>query len=323
MHRPLSYLLAVLLVWGCNPHRREVVPIALVDCPTFSADSAYLHIEQQLANGPRIPGTEGHAKTGDLLVRSLESYGFTVSEQKDTIRLYDDKMSPMRNIIARFGPGNGERILLCAHWDSRPVADRDTEDQHSPIEGANDNASGVAVLMEVARLMAISAPAVGVDMVFFDVEDQGRPAYEPVGDPNDHGFCMGSKYWAENLKENKYRYGVLLDMVGAKDAVFTLESISYQYAKPQMLHLWDVANQLGHGAYFQYNRSPVVTDDHKNINELANIPCMDIIQHDASSVYNFGTYWHTHADNLQLIDRATLTAVGQTLLQTIYNEPKE
>lgn len=323
MRRLLSYLAFVLFVWGCNPHKREVSTIALAPCPTFNADSAYLFIQQQLANGPRIPGTEGHAKTGDLLIQKLEGYGFQVTEQKDTIRVYDEKTSPLRNIIASFGPNEAERILLCAHWDSRPYADRDSENKITPIDGANDNASGVAVLLEIARLISSTSPTVAIDLVFFDVEDLGRPAFEPVGDPYDHGFCMGSKYWAENLKEHNYRYGVLLDMVGAKDAVFTLESTSYQHAKLPILHVWDIGNQLGYGNYFQYNRTQEVIDDHKNINEIAHIPCMDIIHHEASSQYNFGTYWHTHADNIDLIDPLTLKAVGQTLVQVIYNEPNE
>lgn len=323
MRRSLSYLLLALSVWGCNPHEREVNTIELAPCPTFHADSAFLFIQQQLANGPRIPGAEGHTKTGDLLIQKLEGYGFQVKEQKDTIRVYDEKTSPLRNIIASFGPNGGKRILLCAHWDSRPVADRDTKNTQTAIDGANDNASGVAILLELARVISSSQPAVGVELVFFDVEDQGRPAFEPVGDPNDHGFCVGSKYWAENLKEDTYRYGILLDMVGAKDSKFTLESTSFQHTKPQMLHVWDIGNQLGYGKYFQYNRTQTVIDDHTNINQIAHIPCMDIIHHDASSQYNFGTYWHTHADNIDLIDPLTLKAVGQTLVQVIYNEAKE
>lgn len=322
MRKLVSISILFLILAGCNPNKRTPAVVELNPAPTFNEDSAYRFIEQQLAFGPRIPGTAGHDSCGNFIVNSLKQRGFTVSEQIDTIQVYEGKTLPLRNIQGSINPELGSRILLCAHWDSRHVADRDSNNPDTPFDGANDNASGVAVLLEIARCMATQSPNLGIDIVFFDLEDQGRTASETYDDPNDHGFCMGSHYWSERMDGAKYRFGILVDMVGAKDAVFTLEGTSFRAAPKVMYKVWDMADQLGFGRFFVSNRTSGVFDDHSRLIETAEIPSIDIIQHDASSRTSFGTYWHTHADNLSVIDRKTLKAVGQTMLQVVNNEPE-
>lgn len=319
--RNVLYIIIVGLIVSCNPNRRDPAIVDLNSCPSFNSDSAYSYIEQQLEFGPRVPTTIGHKLCGDFIVAQLNYHGFQVMEQLDTVVGYDKKPFPLRNIIGVINPSASRRIMLCAHWDSRPFMDQDTINVTDSLVGANDNASGVSVLLEMARLMAKQPPTIGVDLVFFDMEDQGRPAYETASDPNDHGYCLGSIYWAENVPIKKPEYGILVDMVGAKDAIFALESISFKEAKDVMYKVWDMGHQLGYTERFQYNRTKPVYDDHKYINEIAGIPCIDIIDHDATTPSEFGKYWHTHADNLDLIDRSTLKAVGQTLTQVVYNEP--
>lgn len=311
------------MLFGCNPNRRTPAVVELKAAPQFNDDSAYSYLQQQLAFGPRIPGTNGHQACGDYLVNRLSSYGFVVSDKADSILVYTGYEQVMRNIEASLNPESTDRVLLCAHWDSRPVADQDDSDKDKPIDGANDNASGVAVLMEMARLMAKEKPEIGVDIVLFDVEDQGRLASEKYDDPYDHGYCRGSWYWSRQADSSKYRYGILLDMVGAKDAIFTLDAISMDYAPDVVYKVWDMGTQLGFGKHFQYNRTWEIMDDHANVNQIAHIPTIDIIQHDASTSNNFAPYWHTHDDNIDLIDKATLKAVGQTLTQVVYNESVE
>lgn len=319
--RNLTFLFLVLTIAACNPNKHQPVVVKLGDAPTFNSDTAYSFIEKQLAFGPRVPTTSGHQRCGDFIVSKLSDYGLQVTEQKDTVVGFDKRSFPLRNITGSINPENPRRVLLCAHWDSRPYTDQAKENRSDSLVGANDNASGVSVLMEIARNLAQTNPKIGVDLVFFDVEDQGRPAYEPAAGPDDYGYCLGSIYWANNLNGYKAEYGILLDMVGAKDAIFALESISMANAKPTMLKVWDMGHQLGYGDYFQYNRVKPVYDDHKYINEGSDIPCIDIIDHDATTSSEFGKYWHTHDDNLQLIDNKTLQAIGQTVMQVVYNEP--
>lgn len=319
--RSLICLTIAVLFFGCNPNKRDPLTVELRPAPTFNADSAYAFIETQLAFGPRVPGTKGHDMCGDFIVAHLTENGFSVVEQIDSIRGFDNREFPLRNIIGSLNPEKTKRLMLCAHWDSRPYMDQDPEHLHDSLIGANDNASGVSILLEIARIMEKNNPQIGVDLVFFDMEDQGRPAFETGADPEDHGYCLGSTYWSENIGEYQAEYGILVDMVGAKGAIFALESISMAHAQPVMYKVWDMGHQLGYANHFQYNKTKPVYDDHKYVNEIAGIPCIDIIDHDASTSSEFGKYWHTHADNLDIIDKESLKAVGQTLIQVVFNEP--
>ncbi len=288
--------------------------------PDFNADSAFGFVESQVAFGPRVPGTTAHRSCGDFLAQVFNVYGASVTEQLDSVTGFDGKHLPLRNIIASFQTEKTRRVMLCAHWDTRPYADQDTLRRDEPIDGANDGASGVAVLLEIARNLGSVSPEVGVDIVLFDVEDQGRPAYMPSTGTNGHFFSLGSRYWARNTDGYRAEYGILLDMVGAADAVFTLEGISMQYAEHVMRKVWDTGNRLGYQDHFRYNLTRAIIDDHNYVNELAGIPCIDIIQYDNRTRMRFGPYWHTHDDNIDIIDPNTLKAVGQTVLQVIYNE---
>lgn len=292
--------------------------------PVFNADSAYNNIGRQVAFGPRVPNSEAHRRCGDWLVSSLQGYGATVTEQCDMVEAFDGTSLPMRNIIGAFQPDNRKRVMLCAHWDCRPWADNDPDkkNHHTPVDGANDGASGVGVLLEVARQIQQSQPNIGVDILFFDVEDYGVPQFV-TGIESEDSWCLGSQYWARTPHKPDYnaRFGILLDMVGGRDATFFPEGFSKHYAPAIVDKVWAKAHQTGYGKYFPQQAGGYVTDDHLPINRIARIPCIDIIpMMENSELSSFGDTWHTVNDNMEHIDRNTLKAVGQTVLEVIYNE---
>lgn len=302
----------------------ETQPKETVYVPTFNADSAYSYIARQVAFGPRIPGSEAWKQCADYLVGKLQGWGFAVTRQTGTVEAFDGIVLPMQNIIASYNPENKKRVMLCAHWDCRPWADNDPNPQnhHTPVDGANDGASGVGVLMEIARLMKEKAPQIGVDIIFFDVEDYGVPTFREDLQHLDT-WCLGSKYWSRNPHTEGYnaRYGILLDMVGGPDATFYIEGFSYQYAPAIVEKVWNKARQLGYDTYFINKRGGYVTDDHLPVNQIARIPCIDIIPMDTEcELSSFGPTWHTVNDNMGNIAPQTLKAVGQTVLEVIYNE---
>lgn len=290
-------------------------PAVKVDVPDFSADSAYNWVAAQVAFGPRTPGSKAHAQCADYLISELRRFTSEVIEQNATIKAHDGKSFKLRNIIASFNPDATKRILLAAHWDTRPRADQDNERQNEPIDGANDAGSGVGVLLEIARQLAAQPSKVGVDIVLFDLEDYGHP------DAAD-SYCLGSQYWAANPHKPGYKahFGILLDMVGAKDAKFYMEGYSMYFAPHVVRKVWNHAYDLGFRQHFTFQQSGPITDDHLYVNRIAGIPMIDIIQHDPSTGTGFGAYWHTHDDNMQVIDKNTLKAVGQTVLHTLYHE---
>jgi len=296
----------------------DKVTVPKIERPDFSSDSAYVFIRSQVEMGPRVPGTEAHKECAEWLEAKLTDFGAKVTVQQATVRRYDNKELPMYNIIGSYNPSNPVRILLCAHWDTRHLADQDVQDQSNPIAGANDGGSGVGVLLEIARQLQIKSPGVGVDIVLFDVEDQGQPDGLPYKPDT---YCLGSQYWAKQPHSNNYRAkaGILLDMVGAQDAMFTLEGTSMTYASQWMRKVWDNAIQLGHSNHFSYERTDPIVDDHLYINKTRQIPTIDIIQYDRSTRSGFGSYWHTHDDDMEVISKETLEAVGETVLATVYN----
>lgn len=292
-----------------------------IERPPFNQDSAYAFIEKQVDFGPRVPNTEGHRKTGNYLANKLRSYEFEVIEQEAVVTSFDKKKLNIKNIIGSYQPLLNNRILLFAHWDTRPFADADTENKDHPIPGANDGASGVGVLLEVARQLQIAKPSIGVDIIFFDAEDYGQPNDDFPRQSNT--WCLGSQYWCANPHKTGYtaNFGILLDMVGAKNALFPKEKIiSMRYAPGIVNKVWNIAYNLGHSDYFIFEEKAYVgEDDHLYVNTLMNIPSIDIIQYDPSSG-GFGDYHHTHADNMDLIDKKTLKAVGETVLATVLQE---
>jgi len=210
---------------------------------------------------------------------------------------------------------------LYSHWDSRPFADQDTKDMTKPILGANDGASGVGILIEVARQLSLTKPNIGVDIIFFDAEDYGQPSSDMVAYQED-SWCLGSQYWTKHMHKTNYKadYGILLDMVGTANAYFTQERISRTYAPDLLRKVWKIGQQLGYQNIFVNKATNFVgTDDHKYINEIAKIPSIDIIHYEENRG-GFHPSWHTHNDNMSVINKYTITAVGETLLAFIQSE---
>lgn len=294
-----------------------------VQVPRFNADSAYRYVQAQADFGPRVPNTAAHRACGDYLAARLEAFGAKVYNQYADLTAYDNTLLKARNIIGAYNPESKRRVLLCAHWDSRPYADAETDEklQRTPILGVNDGASGVGVLLEVARQLQQQAPAIGIDIIFFDAEDYGIPSFHK-GDYKPDTWCLGSQYWGRVPHVSGYnaRYGILLDMVGGKNSTFYQEMFSKRTAGKQVKRIWDAAHRLGFGSLFPKSQGTEVTDDHVYVYNLRQIPCVDIINYDPNSDTGFGDFWHTHADNMDIIDRQTLNAVGQTLLEVIYKE---
>lgn len=290
--------------------------------PVFNEDSAYHFVEKQIAFGPRVPGTKAHADCAGYLTNKLKSYTDDVMIQHGKAYAFNDDVLEIKNIIATFQPGKDSRILLCAHWDSRPFADHDPDEKNhnTPIDGANDGASGVGVLLEIARHLKDSPTELGIDIIFFDVEDYGEP--QGLQTERNDNWALGSQYWAKNPHEVNYnaRFGILLDMVGAKNATFTMEATSMYYAPDIVKKVWNIAHEIGYQQYFLFERTGGITDDHLYINAIRNIPTIDIIHYDPNTTTGFFEYWHTVGDNLSVIDKTTLKVVGQTVLTVIYRE---
>ena len=313
---------------SCNQSAKPVSAVAPVDqsqptvvAPQFNADSAYYYTKKQVDFGFRIPGTPVQKKVADWLTAKLKTYTKDVYVQNTTVKIYNGKMVPCINIIGAFNPQAQKRILLLSHWDSRPYADEDSVNKDKPFPSACDGASGVGILLEMARQFAQQSPNVGVDVFFTDVEDYGPPRGSNI--PDDDSYCLGTQYWAKHPHVANYHayYGVLLDMTAAKNAQFLQEGYTMQYAPTIQKKIWDIGNQLGYGQFFKYENGVVITDDHFYVNTIADIPTVDIIDLDNNSPTKFAYYWHTHKDDMSIIDTATLKAVGQTLLQLIYSEP--
>ena len=297
--------------------------------PSFNADSAYAFTKAQCDFGPRDMNSRGHDLCGEWSVSKFKEYGCKVTTQTATLAGYDGTKLRSRNIMASINPEATTRILLCAHWDSRPWADNDPDSANwrKPILAANDAASGVAVMLELARIIGKSKDEkafnkqLGIDFVCFDAEDWGTPQWADVAD-NADSWALGAQYWSKNLPQGyEARYGILLDMVGGVGAKFYREGMSMQYAPEIVKKVWRAAREVGFGSYFPKEDGGVITDDHVPVNQFAKIPTIDIIPYYADCQQSsFGPTWHTLADNMENIDKNTLKAVGQTLVQVIYKE---
>ncbi|RAJ97848.1 peptidase M28-like protein [Larkinella arboricola] len=324
------WLAAVITVSSCKSKKQDqqeesqATEAKMVPAPSFNADSAYAYVAKQVSFGPRVPNTDAHRRCGDYLIATLKALGCQVTVQEFTATTYDNLKLNARNIIGSINPQAPKRIMLASHWDSRPFADQDSTNTNKvkPVMGANDGASGVGVLLEMARTIqqAGTKPSVGIDFILFDAEDWGNSeqARDEYG-----GFCLGSQYWAANKHKLDYAayYGILLDMVGAKGATFLKEGNSMQYAPTVVNTVWETASKMGYNQYFvdTGQAGPAITDDHLPVNRVAKIPMIDII-HLNVGTGSFFEDWHTTGDGLDNIDPNTLKAVGQVLLQTLYNE---
>lgn len=287
--------------------------------PAFSEDSAYRFVEEQLEFGPRNPGSEGHRQARAWMAGKLEEYAGEgrVFAQDFTHKGYEGDTLELTNIIAAFNPKAGDRIMICAHWDTRPRADEDSTRSGLPIPGADDGASGVAVLLEMARLFSQTPPPIGVDIILFDGEDFGKE-----GDLDE--YFLGSRYWADNppVKNYRPRFGILLDMVGGEQARFPKEKNSLRIAPALVNEIWSIAEEKGFSGLFIQQEGSAIADDHMVINRKLGIPTIDIIRHEpgsGSGNIRFAPYWHTHDDDIDVISRQTLNAVGEVLAELVYN----
>lgn len=306
--------------------------IALAPCPTFNTDTCMRYIREQCSFGPRVTGTAEAAQCRQYLISQFQRMGATVEEQQANVTLWDGSERPACNIIARLNPGNQDRILICSHWDSRPWADNDPDEQNwrTPVIAANDGASGVAVMLELARLIsrqgsatttAALNPQLGIDFICFDAEDWGTPQW--AESESTDTWALGAQHWARHPHREGYsaRYGILLDMVGGQGARFYREGYSMQYAPAIVSRVWQAAQVVGYGGYFPQSDGGYITDDHVPVNQLAGIPCIDIIPfYPDCAESSFGPTWHTVNDDMDHIDRQTLGAVGQTLVQVLFSE---
>jgi len=310
------WAISCLFLLAASP---KALSTKLTHWPSFNSDSAYLFIEQQIEFGPRVPNTPAHQACKKYLKKKLLQAGAMVFMQHFKAQSFHGTSLKLTNIIASFQPTCKDRILLAAHWDTRPFADKDTLAMYQPFSGANDGASGVGVLLEIARLIGETPHlSIGIDIIFFDGEDYGAPMNDPRSHQNH--WCLGAQWWSNHKHVKNYKpcYGILLDMVGGKEATFYQEGFSLQYAPKVMAEIWNTAIEIGYPHFFIAKPSgQYIIDDHYFVNTLGNIPMVNIIDHHANSKSCFKDYHHTHADNLLLIDKPTLKAVGDTLWSMI------
>ena len=329
----IFYLTLVVMLLSCSnkpaenqtavttPEVKRTEAAIPTNTPEFNADSAYSYVQRQVDFGPRVPNSAAHKACGDYLAKELERFGAKVYQQNMTVTAYDNTALEARNIIGAFNPEAKQRILLFAHWDSRPYADHDPNPtkHKTAIDGADDGASGVGVLLEIARQIGIKAPNMGIDIIFFDAEDYGTPEFVTEYKPNT--WCLGSQFWAKkpHIPDYTAEFGILLDMVGAKGATFYKEYTSMRYAARYVDLVWNTARKLGYGKFFVNADGGAITDDHQYVIAGRGIPCLDIIHFNPNNDSGFAHYWHTMNDTMENIDRETLKAVGQTVLEVIYN----
>ncbi len=328
----IFFLLFLSLIISCKqdpvpttPAEDTTKPTTPVKVPVFSKDSAYAFIAKQVAFGPRVPGSEGHKAARQWMVSKLKGYGAKVTEQTFNAKTATIGEVRAANIIASFNPTYARRVLLAAHWDTRYAADEDDERADKPIDGADDGGSGVGVLLEMARLLKENPLPIGVDIILFDAEDQGAT------NGGAETWCLGAQHWARNPHIQGYRaeFGILVDMVGAKGATFQKEDVTGVFTpqKVSRIHshyekVWSLAKGMGKSANFIDVKSRPITDDHYFVNLYTEIPMIDIINKSLNTSRGFGAHWHTHDDNLNVIDPNVLGTVGQVVTAYLYNSSK-
>jgi len=338
--KKLLYLIAAVALASCNNPKTTQTENELVMAPEFCEDSAYIYVADQCSFGPRVMNTAAHDSCGEYIANKFESFGATITNQYADSKLYDGTPIKMRNIIASVNPEAKSRILISGHWDSRPWADHDENEDmhHTPIDGANDGGSSVAVMLEMARILQkdlaekgdsaiLRMKGIGVDFICWDAEDCGTPEFAKGNDEDDeeeentsNTWCLGSQYWAGTHHVSGYTalFGVNLDMVGGNNTVFFKEGYSKHFAPSIVDMIWKTGQKLGYDNYFIDDDGGTVTDDHVQVN-LSGIPCVDILGSDVSRT-SFPLTWHTVNDNIKNINKQTLKAVGQTMLTVLWNE---
>lgn len=323
----LTTLTFIVMATGCGLQNEQAGHTTIADTsanelqvPAFHADSAYQYVAKQVGFGPRIPGTAAQKNCAAWLQQQLNSFCDTVYLQETTLTAGDKKTQlPCINLIGSINPSAQRRVLLLAHWDSRPWADQDPQHTNKGVDGADDGASGVGVLLEIARTLKntpLQNKDIGVDILFVDVEDYGKSEW------GEDSYALGTQYWAHNPHLPGYRAqaGILLDMVGGANARFAMEAYSKKYASQVLNEVWAAASRAGYSSYFVYENGGGITDDHVPVNEILHIPTIDIINLPAGSATGFVAHWHTGNDNMTNIDKNTLKAVGQTILQYLFEQ---
>ncbi|MBL7786130.1 MAG: M28 family peptidase [Chitinophagales bacterium] len=286
-----------------------------VKMPDFNGDTAYQYVKKQVDFGPRIMGSAAQKQCAEWLANSLRKVADTVYVQKTTVTNYAKKQYPCYNVIGAFNPKATKRIAIFSHWDSRPRADQDTERTAEAILGADDGGSSTGVALELARILSQQKlQNIGVDIILFDAEDDGTEG-------NNESYCLGSQHWSRNPHIAGYHadYGILMDMVGAADAIFYKEQYSMQYAPQVVQKVWDAARALGQSSLFSDNIGGGITDDHVFVNTIAHIPTIDIINFQPDRT-GFPTHWHTHKDDMKVISPITLDNVGSVIARVLYQE---
>ena len=330
LKRISTYLILVSILIGyssCKTDKtsksetKPAVQKPRVKIPKFNGDVAYEYTEKQLSFGHRIPGTPEHKATKDWYVKKLKAAGAEVQVQEFKASFLGLENQESYNVIASFNPSHTNRIMLAAHWDSRLIAEKDEDEsmQDKPIMGADDGATGTAILLHLAEIIQNNPIDLGVDIVLFDAEDQG--------DSNgvETTWCLGSQYWSKNPHTPNYKakFGILLDMVGAKDAQFGKEGYSVRNAGFVLEKIWALAQGMGYSDYFQNFNGGGITDDHKYVMEHREFPMVDIInipKNPTTGATSFGHYHHTHKDNIDIVSKRTLKVVGQVVTAVIYKE---
>lgn len=320
----VTIVLGVCLIFSsCKKKQVEetVLPISSLyqipaSVPDFSGERTLALLRAQVAFGPRVPNTVAHQRCADYILDMCRRTADSTDLQSFSMPGYDGVSLALKNIIARFRPGMKERILLCAHWDSRPRADQEKDElkKSLAIPGANDGASGVAVLLHIAEMLHQRKPDIGVDLVFLDGEDYGNEQDETM-------YCIGSKYFSASIASD-YRplFGVLLDLVGDAEAVFPMEAGSRQYAGDVVELIWTIASRLGIKNFVPETHSAIY-DDHIPLNLTAGIKTVDIIDAELvgqATKVERRKYWHSLSDTPEQCSAQTLRNVGSVLLNLIY-----
>lgn len=319
MHRSILILSLALLTApaACGDDGSDDLPpprpVIATERPTFDGEGALALVRRQVAFGPRVPGSPGHGAQLAWMEARLDSLADTVSLHPFTHRHSETGAElALTNVLARFRPEIQERILILAHWDTRPTSDAaGTPDERAqPVPGANDGASGTAVILQLAEHLAADPPELGVDLLLVDGEDYG---------PTTDDMFLGARHHAERLSAmgqgERPRYGVLLDMVGDADPRFPIEGYSAEYAPELAQRVWSIASRLGFGRYFPMEVGQPIADDHVPLNE-AGLPTIDVID------FQYGpgnAYWHTPDDVPENVRAATLRMVGEVMLELIYS----
>ncbi|MBN2001047.1 M28 family peptidase [candidate division KSB1 bacterium] len=291
-----AWFLTGILLYGCDAQPE----------PKFDGNNAFLYLKKQCDFGPRVPGSAAHKACLDYLVQTLRLFADRVQTQPFIFTFGTDPQSATAiNVIANFNPQHNRRILLCAHWDTRPWADQDPDpaNHKKPVLGANDGASGTAVLLEIARLLHQQKPNIGIDIVLFDAEDAGL--YN-----KDRSFAQGSAEFARQNRSYKPEAGILLDLIGDRDLEIYQEIYSATYAGDLVKRIWEIAQYLGIDEFIPEQKYAVF-DDHIPLLEIG-IPCIDIID------FNY-SYWHTTLDTPDKCSAASLEKIGRIVVHFIYN----